>query len=101
MLPRSAQFTGNNAWVENMDNMTHLHEAAILDNLRQRFGSDMIYTCTGPILIAINPYKELPLYTDDIVKKYHSSHPGSVPRTATVSRRKHSATWLPIVQTSR
>ncbi|CAD7943476.1 unnamed protein product, partial [Amoebophrya sp. A25] len=37
-----------------------LHEPAILHSLQQRFSRDVIYTATGPILIAVNPFKTLP-----------------------------------------
>ena len=40
-----------------MDNLSTLHEAAILDNIQHRFRMDLIYTNTGPILIAMNPFK--------------------------------------------
>ncbi|CBZ56289.1 Myosin, related [Neospora caninum Liverpool] len=39
--------------------LTHLHEAAVLDSLNLRFDIDEIYTFTGPILIAVNPFKQI------------------------------------------
>ena len=70
---------GRKCGVENMDDMEHLHEAAILDNLRLRFAKDLIYTSTGPILIAMNPFKMLPLYTDEVVARYRgfAAEPGA------------------------
>ena len=56
-----------------------MHEAAILDNLRRRFEHDLIYTSTGPILIAMNPFKRLPLYDDDVILKYRGQQPGIQP----------------------
>lgn len=51
--------------------LTHLHEPAVVSALEKRFEKDLIYTATGPILLALNPYKELPeLYDDDIMGKY-------------------------------
>jgi myosin heavy subunit len=54
--------------VRNMDDMVHLHEGAVLDNLRKRFGHDLIYTSTGPILIAMNPFKRLPIYSQELMR---------------------------------
>ncbi len=42
----------------------------ILHNLKQRFLKHEIYTNVGTILIAINPYKVLPLYTDEVTRTY-------------------------------
>jgi myosin heavy subunit len=64
ILPRDHRMQSK-LGVENMDNMVHLHEAAVLDNLRKRFKFDLIYTSTGPILIAMNPFKRLPIYSKD------------------------------------
>ena len=42
--------------------LVHISESTILANLRKRFVSDRIYTFTGSILQAVNPFCELPLY---------------------------------------
>ena len=46
--------------VHDLIGLTHLHEPAILHALRLRYDSDIIYTSTGPILIAVNPFKPMP-----------------------------------------
>jgi hypothetical protein len=48
-----------------------MSEGMILHNLRERYFKDQIYCGVGSILIAINPFKKLPLYTPDIVQKYN------------------------------
>ena len=58
--------------VNNMDELVYLHQASVLNNVRKRFAKDVIYTYTGPILIAVNPFKQLPLYSPDTMQEYHS-----------------------------
>lgn len=43
--------------VEDMTQLDELHEASILWNLRLRYDNGLIYTYSGSILIAVNPYK--------------------------------------------
>jgi myosin-5 len=56
--------------VDDLIGLTHLHEPAILHALRLRYDSDIIYTATGPILIAVNPFKPMDLYSNDIMERY-------------------------------
>jgi myosin heavy subunit len=56
--------------VDDLIELTHLHEPAILHALRLRYDSDIIYTSTGPILIAINPFKPMDLYSEAIMEEY-------------------------------
>lgn len=44
--------------------LPHLHEPAILHSVSERFFHGKIYTWTGPVLIAVNPFQRLPLYSD-------------------------------------
>ena len=38
-----------------------VNRAAILQTLRSRFDKDLIYTSIGPILVALNPFKWIPV----------------------------------------
>ncbi|GBG28549.1 Myosin-1 [Hondaea fermentalgiana] len=58
--------------VANMVGLRELNEASILHNLRVRFARDEIYTSVGSILVAINPFKLLPLYTPEVLDAYRS-----------------------------
>jgi myosin heavy chain 6/7 len=55
---------------EDMANLTFLNEASVLHNLRQRYGSMMIYTYSGLFLVVMNPYKMLPIYTDSVANMF-------------------------------
>ncbi|RYH12657.1 hypothetical protein EON65_37670 [archaeon] len=58
--------------VENLINLPYLHEPAILFCLQERYTSGDIYTYTGPILIALNPFKTLPLYSSETLEGYYN-----------------------------
>ena len=54
-----------------MTALSYLHEPGVLFNLRQRFQFDEIYTYTGSILIAVNPFAPLPhLYGTHMMDQY-------------------------------
>mmetsp|Transcript_27750 Transcript_27750/g.40963 ORF Transcript_27750/g.40963 Transcript_27750/m.40963 type:complete len:1607 (-) Transcript_27750:96-4916(-) len=50
--------------------LPHLHEPALLHAVAERFFELKIYTWTGPVLIAVNPFQRLKLYTTDILESY-------------------------------
>jgi len=53
-----------------MISLQHLHEPAILHAVSDRYFRGEIYTWTGPVLIAVNPFQRLPLYTKEILESY-------------------------------
>lgn len=62
--------------VEDMTRLPYLHEPAVLENLRARYGVDDIYTYTGTILIAVNPFAPLPhLYGTHMMAQYAAHDP--------------------------
>ncbi|XP_061594284.1 si:zfos-588f8.1 isoform X3 [Cololabis saira] len=59
-------------------NLPVLNEDRILNNLRTRFHKKKIYTYAGSILIAINPFKFLPIYNPKYVKMYENHQLGKL-----------------------
>jgi len=55
---------------EDCAELSYLSEAAVLHNLRKRYTSDIIYTYSGLFLVVINPFKQIPIYSNDIVELY-------------------------------
>ncbi|XP_017414551.1 myosin-6 isoform X2 [Vigna angularis] len=57
--------------VDDMTKLAYLHEPGVLDNLRSRYDINEIYTYTGNILIAVNPFIRLPhLYDSHMMAQY-------------------------------
>ncbi|KAJ0499977.1 putative myosin ATPase [Helianthus annuus] len=57
--------------VDDMTKLSYLHEPGVLQNLRIRYELNEIYTYTGNILIAINPFQKLPhLYDGHMMEEY-------------------------------
>lgn len=57
--------------VDDMTKLSYLHEPGVLQNLATRYELNEIYTYTGNILIAINPFQRLPhLYDTHMMEQY-------------------------------
>ncbi|KAI9018456.1 nonmuscle myosin heavy chain b [Hyaloraphidium curvatum] len=65
--------------VEDMADLTYLNEPSVVHNLRLRYYSNMIYTYSGLFLVAINPYRALPIYSEKQVAAYRSKRRNEVP----------------------
>lgn len=58
---------------EDMAELTHLNEPLVIYNLFLRYNDDLIYTYLGLFLVAINPYKRLPIYDAAVLRKFHGA----------------------------
>ncbi|XP_040983756.1 unconventional myosin-Vb-like [Aquila chrysaetos chrysaetos] len=59
--------------------LSYLHEPAVLHSLRRRFvEANAIYTYCGVILVAINPYKPLPIYEEEVIYAYSGHEIGDM-----------------------
>lgn len=69
-----------------LTNLTHLHEPAVVYCLRSRYAMNEIYTATGPILLALNPFKDVKnIYGDDLMRRYCERGQGIVNGTLTTN----------------
>ncbi|KAI8883728.1 hypothetical protein K501DRAFT_323360 [Backusella circina FSU 941] len=65
--------------VEDMADLLYMHEAAVVNNLKQRYQQKDIYTYSGLFLVAINPYRSLPIYSSEIIRSYRRKRRGELP----------------------
>lgn len=71
--------------IQDLVNISDLNEMSILHNLRIRFKEDRIYTNISSILISVNPFKLLPLYTPEILEMYRTGSRGKPPHVFAIA----------------
>ena len=55
---------------DDLATLSNMSEDIVLEELRQRYAKDQVYTYVGDILIAINPFKLLPYYSPKVSREY-------------------------------
>jgi len=65
-------FNGNEGNAgENLADLDHSHEPGVIYYLRKRYSNDLIYTMAGPVLLAINPFKNCDeLYNEYTIRSF-------------------------------
>ncbi|KAE8692300.1 Myosin-2 [Hibiscus syriacus] len=56
--------------VNDLIQLSYLNEPSLLHTLKHRYSRDMIYSKAGPVLIAVNPFKDVQIYGKDFVTSY-------------------------------
>jgi myosin-1 len=46
--------------------LTKVGESDIVENIKKRYDNDLIYTYIGPVLISMNPYKDLGIVGEQV-----------------------------------
>ncbi|XP_034439211.1 unconventional myosin-If [Hippoglossus hippoglossus] len=59
--------------VDDMVLLSKITEDAIVDNLKKRYMDDYIFTYIGPVLISVNPFKQMPYFTDREIELYQGA----------------------------
>ncbi|KAJ7510423.1 P-loop containing nucleoside triphosphate hydrolase protein [Mycena galericulata] len=55
---------------DDLATLSHLNEPSILHAVQTRYAQRKIYTYSGIVLLAVNPFEAVPMYTPDIVQQY-------------------------------
>ncbi|XP_053500993.1 myosin-IIIb isoform X1 [Ictalurus furcatus] len=64
---------------EDLATLSDLDEKSLLESLTGRFSHSHIYTYIGDILVAVNPFKQLPLYGKEVSEKYKCHEKRALP----------------------
>ncbi|ROT72065.1 putative unconventional myosin-Ie-like [Penaeus vannamei] len=70
---------GKKSSVDDMVLLSKITESAIAENLKKRFMEDKIYTYIGPVLVAVNPFKQLPYFGEREIEMYQGAAQYEVP----------------------
>ncbi|KAL0969389.1 hypothetical protein UPYG_G00226800 [Umbra pygmaea] len=69
-----------NKHMEDNCSLMYLNEGTLLNNIRVRYSKDQIYTYVANILIAVNPYYDIPkMYSPETIKSYRGRSLGTLP----------------------
>lgn len=63
-----------NVGVEDMVLLTTLSDQGIVDNLKKRLKGNSIFTYIGPVLISVNPFKDMGIFTDAQIEMYQGAN---------------------------
>ncbi|QDZ18026.1 heavy chain of myosin [Chloropicon primus] len=91
-VPRSFVHTCNPSFLEgtsDLTNLTYLNEPSVLHNVRLRYERDEIYTRAGNVLVAVNPFKQLPIYTEEVARAYESGPSDQGPHIFEIAQRSY------------
>ncbi|KAI9303293.1 P-loop containing nucleoside triphosphate hydrolase protein [Cunninghamella echinulata] len=65
-------------FTDDLTNLSYLNEPAVLNTIRTRYLQRLIYTYSGIVLIAVNPFDKVSIYDADIVQQYSGRRRGEL-----------------------
>ncbi|KAI9312624.1 P-loop containing nucleoside triphosphate hydrolase protein [Dichotomocladium elegans] len=65
-------------YTDDLTSLSYLNEPAVLNTIRTRYMQHLIYTYSGIVLIAVNPFDRVSLYEPDIVQQYAGRRRGEL-----------------------
>ncbi|KAK0946793.1 class II myosin [Friedmanniomyces endolithicus] len=65
--------------VSDLTLISKISNEAINDNLKKRFENGEIYTYIGHVLVSVNPFRDLGIYTDQVLQSYQGKNLLEVP----------------------
>ncbi|VDM91984.1 unnamed protein product [Onchocerca ochengi] len=57
-------------FVEDMCNLSELNDASVLEAVRSRYKAQLIHTYSGLFCLVVNPWRNIPIYTKEIMEAY-------------------------------
>uniref|UniRef100_A0A8C5MQ87 Myosin IE n=1 Tax=Leptobrachium leishanense TaxID=445787 RepID=A0A8C5MQ87_9ANUR len=77
--------------VDDMVLLSKITEDSIVENLKKRYMDDFIFTYIGPVLISVNPFKQMPYFGDKEIEMYqgavlHFHHESTEQQSATIQK---------------
>lgn len=63
---------------DDLANLPQLNDEAVLEGIKQRFHGKQIYTRINSLLIAMNPYQQLPIYSTEMMAQHKGAPIGAL-----------------------
>ncbi|KAI5124012.1 hypothetical protein M0805_003844 [Coniferiporia weirii] len=63
---------------DDLATLSHLNEPSVLHTIRNRYAQHSIYTYSGIVLIAVNPFQRVTLYGPEIIQAYSGRRKGEL-----------------------
>jgi myosin-7 len=77
--------------VDDLVRLEDMNIPTIMMNLKERAKRDLIYTNVGSILVSVNPYQMLPIYTPAVMEQYRRQIPNLPPHPFSVADQCYRA----------
>jgi myosin heavy subunit len=65
--------------LDNLTELAELTEETLLSSIRKRYDDGIVYTDLGDILVSVNPFREMPIYTEEWSRAYNRPDVAEMP----------------------